>query len=332
VLNGKHRQARITAACAQRIRQIASEVGYRPNRAARATATGRFGHIALVMSTGRWSGSISPELLNGLQDELGRTEQHLIVSRVSDPRLTDADYVPRILRDWSCDGLLINYTISPPPRLSELLARHALPAVWLNQKFEADCVYPDDRDAGRRATEYLTKLGHRRIAYVDLALHGTRQVGGIHYSKEDRLAGYLDVIEAAGLMPQLFTGSEAPEGERLAMLKSVLRSEASPTALLVYGHEDGRAVQLAACQAGLELGAELSLVTFGEKQFGEPQLMFANFLLPQAELARQSVRMLMKKISSPSRRFDPVTVPFELQEAGSAGPLPSSRRPTDTQM
>ena len=52
--------------------------------------------------------------------------------------------------------------------MTELIRRDHIPAVWLNAKRGADCVYADDLAGAREGTERLLRLGHKRVAWLDL--------------------------------------------------------------------------------------------------------------------------------------------------------------------
>ena len=80
--------------------------------------------------------------------------------------------------------------------------------MWVNAKFEVDCVYPDDYGAAKSATRQLIELGHRRIAFVHFInpLFGAtfeESRPRFHYSVEDRAFGYRDAMREAGLSPRV---------------------------------------------------------------------------------------------------------------------------------
>jgi len=112
VLNSKGQRFRPETR--RRVRQAAERLGYRPNNSARAMATGRLGCAALVLSTQGYRSTLPAELLRGIDEELARHNMHLTIARLPDEKLTREGYVPKILREWLSDGLLINYTSDIP--------------------------------------------------------------------------------------------------------------------------------------------------------------------------------------------------------------------------
>jgi DNA-binding LacI/PurR family transcriptional regulator len=87
-----------------------------------------------------------------------------------DESLTDEAYVPRILREWSVDGLLINYIAGIPDKMIELIQRYQIPSSGSMPNWKAIAFIPDDFEAAQRACKYLQGMGHRRIRLC--RLHG----------------------------------------------------------------------------------------------------------------------------------------------------------------
>jgi LacI family transcriptional regulator len=310
VLNGKHASIGISDDLANRVRGAAARLGYRPNLAARAISTGRFNNVTLVLSRSPWRSSISSALIESIHDALADAQLHMSLARLSDEKLTDADRVPRFLREWSSDGLLVNYHVQTPDKLVELIDRHRLPSVWLNCPMEHDSVYPDDRGAGRLATEYLLGRGHRRILYVDSAYEWAESHGTKHYSKEHRLDGYRRAMWEAGCSPRSVLGHADYEMDLAAESCTWLVGDDRPTAAVCYSSHDARLIQLSMLAQGMAAGADLSLVTFGDPQYGPQPLRIDSLTVPDREVGQRGVEMLSQKIQTPEQTLDPAAIPF----------------------
>src|SRR6185295_16580276 len=168
VLNNKGHRYR-SETC-KRVLKAVRELGYRPNSSARAIRMGRFNCVALLLSTERHKSFLPNELLRGIHDGVAEHDYHMSLTVLPDDKLTSQGFVPKILRQWMADGLLINYHVDVPQRMIELIHEHGIPSVWINTKQKSDCAFPDDLGASREATEKLLALGHRRIFYADLGL------------------------------------------------------------------------------------------------------------------------------------------------------------------
>ena len=317
VLNGREDVA-IPAATRQRVLEAARELGYRVNSSARTMRSGRFGTVALLLSENPAMSLLPAERREGILDALEARGMHLLLSRFSDSTLTDHAQMPRILQELRADGLLINYNANLPEQMAELIAQNAIPAVWMNSRQPADCVFPNDQDAGRRATEYLLSLGHRRIAFAIHSVTG-------HYSYTDRKAGYAAAMRKAGYPSQeLRLWTDLPQPLRAEMPLDWLQGETSVTAILAYSPDSVVPLTLAAVSRGLSIPGDLSLLTFAAHPPDMGGASVGTLLLPEREIGRRSAELLLRKIEDPAQTFPPVALPLELT-AGDTCAAPQRR-------
>lgn len=301
VLNGKAAEYHIGTGLAERVRTVAEELQYVPNAFARALQAGRFDSVALLMSTEQQRSYLAVRLLDGLHDELARSDLHLTVARIPDDRLSSAGYLPKILRTLMVDGLLINYTHRLPPHLETAMEEGRLPAVWINSVRATDAVYPDNRAAARRAVESLIAEGHRRIAYLD-AFHPRHAGDEVHYSARDRLAGYQDAMRAAGL-PEVIacSGDRAAGAEWAAPLAPHLRGPERLTAVLTYWVTQVPSLRRVAADAGLHPERDLAVVAFAAED-EEHRCFGARLMIePQYAMGIEAARLLLARIGRPGK-------------------------------
>lgn len=308
---------RISGATRERIIRLATKKGYRPSASARAVRTGRCGSIALLASDIPCT-ALSGMLSDGVFDTLARHDLHLTVVRLTDGLLNDEAYIPRILREQACDGLLISSALKVPTRMADLIQRYHIPSIWMNLKRQCDCVYADDVAAARAATRKLIDLGHRNIAYADYRCGRDAE----HYSAVDRQEGYEVEMKAAGLSPVILRGVDRDDtrippaefrgGERLYHSLQWMSQRDRPTAVLAYGHETAVPIMLAAERLGIQLGAELAMISFENAPLAMMSLGCATMALRSEEMGRQAVEMLVEKIAHPRRRLPPQRVGYRL--------------------
>jgi LacI family transcriptional regulator len=315
VLNAHAGSIRVSEATRQRIQRIAAEVGYLPNSSALAMRTGRFGCVGLLMSTIGERSNITSNLLSGLLDALSMHDLHLTLARVLDERLHKKTTVPKMLRQWLVDGLLINYTHEIPEELLDLSRTQHLPAIWLNSSLALECVRPDDFAAGRLATERLLAYGHQRILYVVL--------GTSHYSDADRYAGYAAAMEAVGLSAQRLCFG--PEECCQQAVTACLASSQRPTAVLAYMPTIARCVLTTALRQGLRVPQDLSLVTFDEYLVDWQSYPITTWKLPTYEMGQVAVAMLLEKMATPACQLPSRILPLTLAEGATCAPPPQAR-------
>jgi len=307
----------------RRIRRLAAEMRYIPNASARAMRSGRFGSVALVLGTGWWSSTLPRELEFAIQSALAEHGLNLMLSRLPDKKLTSEGFVPKILREWLVDALLINYTDHIPPAMLEIIEAHHIPSVWLNTKLDANCVHPDDFRAARELTAWLIGLGHRDIAYEDYA-HYEAELAAAHYSARDRLEGYRQAMRDAGLAPRKLGDRSdlAESGGRdstVVASRRWLAAEDQPTAVVSYGG-GAYPVLLAAQSLGLSVPRDLTVASFGDRQLDVCGIDVPTMVIDHRTIAEEAVRMVLKLMDAPGESLAPVAVPTRLQDGAAAGP------------
>jgi LacI family transcriptional regulator len=302
---------------AQRIRDLAEAMNYRPNLAARATASGRFGCVSFIRPTTSTFSHVASELFDAIERELAAHDLHLVVQRLSDQQLTTDD-LPKSLRTVMSDGLLINYTHNIPRAIHDVIERNGIPTIWLNTKLPADCVYPDDVQAGRTATEYLLKRGHRDVAFL---LAGERQG---HHSETDRETGYRQAMEAAGLKPRVELVPCARhdpvkgrpfDDERFTVLAEWLGRPGRPRAVVTYSAWTAHPLLAAALARQLRVPEDLAIVTIEDRIANEVGRPLPTVCLDLATMGQEAVRLLLQKIAKPRKPLPPLKVPAFLVDA-----------------
>jgi LacI family transcriptional regulator len=311
---------RYSAETRSRVLAAAAEIGYRPNSSARAMRRGRIGCAALVLSRSRQNtlSAIPSGLLDGLDDELAKHNMHLAVSRLSDEELSSDIALPKVLREYMADGMIVNYTHEIPPKMLEQIHAHHTPAVWINAKLDADCVYAADYEAARTVTQHLISLGHRRIGFLHMISASVFQGDfesskpRMHYSTADRARGYSEVMIEAGLQPRVATHDRfVDDEEHMRICSSLLSGADRVTAMLVYSEGDVALALMAATSLGLEVPRDLSIIAFAAYEPRVAGRYMSIIRLPTSEVGRRAVRMLLKKVEHPDDLLPPDAVEYD---------------------
>lgn len=309
-----------------RIRALADRYGYRANSAARATRNGRHHAVALVMPAGDDGLYLPLGLSMGCVRACERLGWTLQLAQLPNERLADEGFVPRVLRELSVDGLVVNHIQDLPEQMYALIQRYRIPCVWVNSRQPADCVRPDDLGAGRQAAELLLSAGHRRLAYIHCGISS-------HYSGEDRLNGVRTAAVAVGLEPQILQFPFIPwhsredkrKDGRLSAVMALLSDAARrPTGIVAYGGEEAVLAVLAARELGLRVPEDLSLVTFADKAVEDCGFPITTLEVPHWDLGEGAIDMLDCKIDTPERTVVAREMSFRLLEGISIAPPPAS--------
>ena len=314
VLNGRAAEQRIRPETQQRVLDAAHELGYRANASARAVRAGRFGSVALVQSQlGQYLPAV---LLNGLTTAMAARDLQLVLTQVANVDDSGESYLTHTMRALSVDGVFINRHGDLPPPFLERLRRLRIPAIFLNSKQDADCIYPDDLQGGELAAQTLLRLGHERIAYVQ-----TEERRLPHYSERDRRSGYERAMTAAGRAPWVYRipvdwrlpGEPHADGRDEAAVRLLDRRD-RPTAVVAYETIESMAVVRAALLLGLRIPEVLSLIHFHSHVDDRCSLPVHTVSNMMQQVGEGAVAMLLEKIENPDQALPSRAVPELLLE------------------
>ena len=144
-----------------RVLAIAEDLGYRPNRAARALTTGRTHNIGLIVAD--IANPFFPPLIKAAQAQARLRDYHVFVADTDEDPQVEEDLIQTLTKQ--VDGVLLC-----SPRLTNRTIerlREEVPFVVVNRRAKGlPTVLMDVGRGARLAVEHLTALGHRRIALV----------------------------------------------------------------------------------------------------------------------------------------------------------------------
>jgi LacI family transcriptional regulator len=319
ILTGGDRAALHNAETRRRVEDAAKRLGYRPNGAARAMKTGRFGQFALMIGERTSRRGMQPQLMDGLLAAAEEADRHLLVVRVRSEHFEeDATEKPRMLRELACDGLIIDISHDIPPGFVREVAKLDVPLVWINtlrrprhgrhQPLPGIVVRPDDEGGGYAMTRHLLSLGHTRIAWFDIRSAVDRT---FHYSHAARRLGWMRAMREAGLGGEIHRLVRSYRGDVLDPMPvavNALQTEPKPTAVLSYAN--GVILAAAADRLGLRRPEELSIATFADSETTLGQTI--DFVrVPHREVGRRAVAALLR--FGVPEEADEVRIPTSLQ-------------------
>jgi len=320
VLNGRSETARISMETAERVRQAAESLQYRPNGLARMLASQQTQTFAVVFQYAQLfasgSGFIN-EVMRGVcaaSVEVG-FDLMLHTKRVGNPQI-EAD----VLSDGRVDGVLI-LRDQGDPTLQALLNRN-FPTVQFFTRSddpEAAWVDADNFSGGRMAVRHLLDLGHRRIGMV-MGPEGS-------VPARDRFHGYRDAMEAAGLpIYDLHLCRAGNAAEASSEVLPMLKLRHRPTALFAWSDDVAISCMETARNVGLKLPDDLSILGFDSLDICNRAIPpLTSVRQPVYEMAADATHLLASLLRKdpPSRRQ--ILHPLRLDVRGSTAPLSLSK-------
>ncbi|MFP7672275.1 LacI family DNA-binding transcriptional regulator [Marivita sp. S0852] len=182
--------ASVSARTAQKVRDAADALGYRPNVLARAMLTGKSKIIGLVVAY--LDNHFYPTVLELLSDALEREGYHVLVFMASHAASDVEEVVGQIL-DYQVDGLVLA-SVALSSDLADRCRASGVPVVLFNRRVETEgglAIVSDNHTGGRLAAAHLARLGRTRIGHI-AGWEGAS-------TQRDREAGLMEGLREAGL-------------------------------------------------------------------------------------------------------------------------------------
>ncbi|MFI7467412.1 LacI family DNA-binding transcriptional regulator [Nonomuraea sp. NPDC049646] len=311
VLNGRE-GTRLSEDARRRVLAAASELGYRPNVAARSLRTHKTATIALIsdtVATTRFAGGMIRGALDAARE---RDHVLLIAETQGDPDL-ERDVIDAMLHR-QVDGVIYAAMYSrhlavPPPLLSvrtvllNATSAHRLPSVL-----------PGEEDAGYAVAAALIAHGHRRIAVLGRTESVER---GPHRALAAglRLRGIRRALTGQRL--RLSTGEQTADWEvesGYAGMHALLRRPNRPSGVICMNDRLAFGAYQAAAEARCTVPGDISIVSFDDEPMAawmRPGLTTA--ALPHEDMGRLAAELLLDEDAGPGTRW----VPMPLRERGS---------------
>jgi LacI family transcriptional regulator len=274
-----------------RIEDAIRAIGYKRNAIARSLKMGTTRTIGLMVAD--ITNPFFTDVVAVIQAVLLRAGYAVMLCcNDEDPEIQN-DQI-RLLLDRMVDGLIVS-PAGNGAALREVLTGANVPVVLIDRVcdgFETDAVVLDNHQAAFEATSYLIRLGHRRIGYVSGSLDTS--------TGRDRLAGYREALDAAGVSVQedLMRLGHYREAEAHHAAAQLLTLPEPPTAIFAANNLMVIGVMKAVRDADLSCPADVSIACFDDFPWSsvfKPQL--TTITQPVQEIGEQAARMLLDRLA-----------------------------------
>lgn len=239
-----------------KVREVALQVGYRPNRAGVRLRTGRTNVIALVMSAESDVMNHTSRLIYSVAAALRGTSYHMIVM----PFFPDEDPMTPIRYIWetnSADGVLINQILPDDPRVAFMAAQGMPFATHGRSDMGVEHAYFDfDNDAFCRVSvQELAARGRRNLALIT-------PPRGQSYARH-MMAGFLAEAQAQGVAARLVEGidSDSPSQRVEAVMAALFAGPDRPDGVIAGSTTAAMSAVVAGEAAGLLLERDFDMAS-----------------------------------------------------------------------
>jgi LacI family transcriptional regulator len=295
----------------ERVRRVATELGYEANPIARALASGRTGMVGILGPSleDLWQQRLVAEAGRAL---LAHDRYALILDAGGDPVRQRA--LATQLRDQHVDGLIVTPVDPSDAFWSELAESLAVVSIGdaLPGRGAVGEVLFDNRTGVTSALEHLHALGHRRLAVLRPPGSPTNDRPAEVYvaTEADRLGLEIGVVSA----PYELDGATE-------VARAVLTAARRPTAVFCFSDSIAYGVYAAARELELRIPHDLSVIGYDDHPVSillAPPL--TSFSWDAERLVEVAVGMVLAAIEGQPRRRRRVVIAPALRERASTAP------------
>ncbi len=293
-------------------------LNYTPNSAARSLAAGDATHLGLLYANP--SAAYLGQFLIGALEGARRAGCHLVLEACDHEGAEAQGEATRRFARSNVEGILLPPPLCEAPAVLAEIAAVNLPVVTVamgRPNGEGINVRIDDFAAARAMTQYLLRLGHRRIGFIRGHPNQT--------ASEERHRGFRAALEEHGLDPAAAPVEQGYFSYRsgIAAAERLLQRPDAPTAIFASNDEMAAATVNVAHRRGLSVPGDLSVVGFDDT----PQAVMVwpeltTIRQPVAAMAERAVELLVAAVreTRDGRTPPPLeeVLAFELVERGSA--------------
>ena len=157
--------SRISEKTKNKVLLIIKKLGYTPNAIARGLKTKRTYTLGMLIPD--ITNPFFAEIARGVEDAANKNNFNVILCNTDDKLKKERIYL-EILKGKRVDGLILGTAHIRDKSILEL-EKKKFPYILVSRNIEGldkNCVIVDDVVGGIMVTEYLIKLGHRRIAHI----------------------------------------------------------------------------------------------------------------------------------------------------------------------
>ena len=295
VLNGKYKQAKISKTTRDRIMTVAEELGYRRNAIAQSMKTGKTNVIGFV---GGLYSSYCMKIIKGINDIASK--HNYMLKLLPTEKIEQVKNVARQCVEQRLAGVICrSLTEEELEIMRKELEPNNIPIVLVDSSFYHNwCsrVISDDFEGAKIATEYLLKLGHRKISFVTNELN--RGFAKLRYD------GYAQMMSNWGVKVKKEDISFISFGAEISSIQKAdikrLLIDKQPTGVFCSSDPLAMKVIAVAYEMGIKVPEQLSVMGYGNLEYSgysSPPLTSIN--QPFVDMGIKASEILLNALNQP---------------------------------
>lgn len=266
---------------------------YEPNLLASSLKTNKTGTIGLIVSD---SSNLFFAFMQTYIEDIFASKGYSIIVANSHYDLGKEIEILKMLKSKRVDGILIVPENTDSSYLQKI-SRSGIPMIIIERELhgtQLDSVLVDNRLGSFNATEYLIKLGHKNIGYLDRKVDKSHSI--------ERKKGYLSALEAhnIGVKEELIIRSGFSTEDGYNAAKYFLKNKEKITAILTFSDFAALGAIRYIFDQGLSVPEDISIIGFTDMPicpYTRPSLTTIQY--PVLDIARASCDILLSRIKEP---------------------------------
>jgi DNA-binding LacI/PurR family transcriptional regulator len=303
--------ASVSKKMAERVRQAAADLGYRPNVLARSLITGRSRIIGLVVAY--LDNPFYPDALEKLSAALQAKGYHILIFMAGNSD-DDVDEVIQDLMDYQVDGI-ITASINLSGELTERCRAAGIPVLLFNRGIEGSglsAVTSANRVGASVVADMLLDAGHEKIATISGWLGASTGL--------DRRNGFVAALEARGATLHAEADGMFKREVAAQAAREMMDSAAPPDAIFVGNDHMALAVMdTLRFDLGLDVPGDVSVIGYDDVPMAAwPAYNLTTLRQPVNRMVEATVDTLLDEIETGRAPGTRVEIEGELILRGSA--------------
>ena len=316
VINGGRSNVRVGKDLAERIRQVAKEMGYRPHSAGRALRERRFNRIGVVIGTADESIFLPQAIIAGISRRLAERGYTASLVSTSDAGAQLAD--TPMLNVQQVDAVILSFADRPTPQAAASIRALKMPVVWLNDTLPTNSLSLDEAGAAAMLVRHMVGIGREDITFIDYS----RSLA--HRHTMDRLRGIREAAAGFDVSVEVFAPRVA-RPDRGDATRQWLKRIKPPHAVIVNSCTAAISILNAAKLAGWRIPEDLAVACFDDGTLysvGEPTLTAA--IAPLFHFGELAANVAIARAEKPDDAVPSQSISYELRVGASTSASPAA--------
>jgi DNA-binding LacI/PurR family transcriptional regulator len=283
------RDTRLSDVTCERVLQVASDLGYKPNAIARSLSTQRTQIIGVVASY--MTNPFFPVVLEAFTQRLHELGWRVLLFTAGTS--TDVDVLlPEVLA-YQVDGLII-VTATLSSQMTREVLQRGIPVVLFNRYAPgsgASAVSCANYEGGRLVADELFKAGHKRLAYIAGRPDTSTNL--------DRQKGFLERLSELKVSDCRVESGDFTYEAGFAAAQRLLRSSHPPDAIFCANDITALGALDAARKLKVNIPDELSVIGFDDIPMGQwAAYDLTTVRQPVEDMIEASIALLLERVEN----------------------------------